>query len=156
MRSKYRKGSLNKPDEHVSFNHAASSSSSSANTSTSQIQNNDIINHVIGLNHNLSTSSSSRKSLISNPTNFQHLQHMGPNDGKIFMHDTNTISSAQRLTNQNYNNLNTNSSATLQNTSTITNHNTLQSDRKYCSLSILKMHSKMFYFKTFSSKECED
>ncbi len=42
------------------------------------------------LNYSSSTASSSgnpnsRKSLISNPINFQHIQHMGPNDGKSFM-----------------------------------------------------------------------
>jgi hypothetical protein len=36
-------------------------------------------------NQSLTHSSNSRKSLISNPINFQHLQHMGPNDGKSFM-----------------------------------------------------------------------
>ena len=31
------------------------------------------------------TNSNSRKSLISHPINFQHIQHMGPHDGKTYM-----------------------------------------------------------------------
>ncbi len=121
MRSKYRKGSLNKTDEaiNVALSNAASSSSS-ATTSTSQIQNsqNNDNNMSSVFNHN--TTSSSRKSLISNPTNFQHLQHMGPNDGKLFMHDTNTLVT-QRSSHPH--NTNTNTSATLQNTSSTSSNN---------------------------------
>ena len=137
MRSKYRKGSLNKHDENITIalNNAAavaSSSSSSATTSVSHMQNSQFHDNVSLFNHN--PTSSSRKSLISNPTNFQHIQHMGPNDGKLFMHDTNTLSSTQRSTNQTYSNLNSNTSATLQNTSTSSssssNHNASITEKK--------------------------
>ena len=102
MRSKYRKGSLNKSDEtYLSL----------LNQSTVTNQTSSSIGQPTGpglpgstaLNYSNSTASSgtavssqqayggagnssnSRKSLISNPINFQHLQHMGPNDGKSFM-----------------------------------------------------------------------
>jgi serine/threonine-protein kinase MRCK len=83
MRSKLRKGSLNKADEQ-SLSILMSSGSSSANSFSTTNPNTSVLiaNQVKDLN------SSSRKSIISNPSNFQHLQHMGPHDGKIFMHDT--------------------------------------------------------------------
>jgi hypothetical protein len=84
VKSKYRKGSLSRNDE------AFLSLSNPSNTSPG-------IQAPIGstaLNYSNSTASSSgashgnsnsRKSLISNPINFQHIHHMGPNDGKSFM-----------------------------------------------------------------------
>lgn len=84
MRSKLRKGSLNKADEQ-SLSILMSSGSSSANSFSITNPNTSVLipNQVKDLN------SSSRKSIISNPSNFQHLQHMGPNEGKLFVHDTN-------------------------------------------------------------------
>lgn len=97
IKSKLRKGSLSRTDEtyqslvnssknyeyhgalHVHHaghtGHAGSTSLSYSNSTVSQ--NNT--------SQNQSSGGSSRKSLISNPINFQHLQHMGPNDGKSFM-----------------------------------------------------------------------
>lgn len=133
MRSKYRKASLNKPDEAITIalNNAASSSSSSATTSTSHMQISQYNDNNSVFNHNLPSSTRKSQAKISNPTNFQHLQHMGPNDGKLFMHDSNTLSSAQRSASHV---LNASVSATLQNTSTSSssssNHNTSNSEKK--------------------------
>lgn len=97
IKSKLRKGSLSRTDEtyqslvnasknyehHPAHGHhhhhaagAAVVGSTSLSYSNSTVSQN---------NTSQQSSSSSRKSLISNPINFQHLQHMGPNDGKSFM-----------------------------------------------------------------------
>lgn len=40
------------------------------------------------------SASNSRKSLISNPINFQHIQHLGPNDGKSVIINDSTVAAA--------------------------------------------------------------
>jgi len=88
IKSKFRKGSLSRTEENylslvgnatfiaqqnqLPLPHPTSTGSTALNYSNSNVSNQ-------------SQSSNSRKSLISNPINFQHLQHMGPNDGKSFM-----------------------------------------------------------------------
>lgn len=92
IKSKLRKGSLSRTDEtyqslvnssknyehHPAHLHGAGGGvgSTSLSYSNSTVSQN---------NTSQQSSSSSRKSLISNPINFQHLQHMGPNDGRSFM-----------------------------------------------------------------------
>jgi len=94
VKSKLRKGSLSRTDDtYMSLVNTVRDQSlsgqqqgqfNSTNGSTSLNYSNSGVsqsNHHTG--H--TTSTSSRKSLISNPINFQHLQHMGPSDGKSFM-----------------------------------------------------------------------
>lgn len=100
MRSKLRKGSLSKADESTlsvlmlsqhSGNSSAASFSNTTNgnkehaASNGNTSTNSGGGTVAGAGVNSASSSSSRKSLISNPSNFQHLQHMGPSDGKMLM-----------------------------------------------------------------------
>jgi len=100
MRSKLRKGSLSKADEStlsvlMLSQHSGNSSAASFSNTTNGTKEHAMSNGntsstsgggtVAGAGVNSASSSSSRKSLISNPTNFQHLHHMGPSDGKMLM-----------------------------------------------------------------------
>jgi hypothetical protein len=89
VKSKLRKASLSRSDE--TYLTLSNNSTSSAGQPQ---QPQPIVGGSTALNYSNSTASSSgasnsnsnsRKSLISNPINFQHLQHMGPSDGKTFM-----------------------------------------------------------------------
>lgn len=103
IKSKYRKGSLSRADEtHLSLSNSISSSSNQTGSGgLGGMQQQQISTSGSPLNYSNSnassgsggtnvtqsqTNSTSRKSLISNPINFQHIQHMGPHDGKSFMH----------------------------------------------------------------------
>jgi hypothetical protein len=95
VKSKLRKASLSRSDE--TYLTLSNNSTSSAGH---QQQTQPIMGGSTALNYSNSTASSSgasnsnsnsRKSLISNPINFQHLQHMGPNDGKTFMSEPPTL-----------------------------------------------------------------
>ena len=90
VKSKFRKGSLSRTDEtYLSLVNPAKEQVAAP------VQQQAVVGQgSTALNYSNSTVSqsncsqgnpSSRKSLISNPINFQHLQHMGPNDGKSFM-----------------------------------------------------------------------
>ena len=108
MRSKYRKGSLNKADETYLSLLNQSSVTNHTSSSVGAQPSSAVATGSTALNYSNSTASSgtavsqqapyvasgassgggggsSRKSLISNPINFQHLQHMGPNDGKSLL-----------------------------------------------------------------------
>lgn len=99
IKSKYRKGSLSRADEtHLSLSNSMSNTSNNTNnhqstaTPTTTSGSAGSGSPLTYSNSNASSGSggtvqsNSRKSLISNPINFQHIQHMGPNDGKTFMH----------------------------------------------------------------------
>ncbi len=93
VKSKLRKGSLSRTDDtYLSLVNTARDQSLSgqqqaqfnnANGSTSLNYSNSAASQANSAAN--TTSTSSRKSLISNPINFQHRQHMGPSDGKSFM-----------------------------------------------------------------------
>ena len=90
VKSKYRKGSLNRggvnaDDTHLSLLSASTSSQPGVGGSGSPL-NYSNSNASSSGSHGGQHEGNSRKSLISNPINFQHIQHMGPNDGKTFMH----------------------------------------------------------------------
>ncbi len=91
IKSKFRKGSLSRNDEAY-----LSLTNNVANTSISGANNEKPSGGSTALNYSNSNASSSnstsRKSLISNPINFQHIQHIGPSDGKSIM--TSDISTA--------------------------------------------------------------
>lgn len=90
VKSKYRKGSLSKSDENYlnktsspNNNGTLAGGSGSGSGSTGLNYSNSNVSSFMGFN--------SRKSLISNPINFQHLHHMGPSDGKsVIYSDLNT------------------------------------------------------------------
>ena len=87
IKSKFRKGSLSRTEE----NYLSLVGNASFITQQNQAPppphptGSTALNYSNSNVSNQSQSSNSRKSLISNPINFQHLQHMGPNDGKSFM-----------------------------------------------------------------------
>ena len=91
IKTKYRKGSLSRADEtHLSL----------SNSTNSTINQGPPIGGSTALNYSNSNASSSgasqsnstsRKSLISNPINFQHIKHMGPSDGKTYLTTDNQI-----------------------------------------------------------------
>lgn len=99
IKSKFRKSSLNRSEEtYLSL----------ANTTL----NNNTLNHTghqgsTALNYSSSSASAcanSRKSLISGPINFQHIQHIGPNESKSLMSSENSgglppLSGTSRLVN---------------------------------------------------------
>lgn len=96
IKSKFRKGSLSRSDEtYLSLANTTVNSASLINQPTPAGANNPPQGGSTALNYSNSTASSgtsnSRKSLISNPINFQHIRHMGPNDGKSYM-VTDTVS----------------------------------------------------------------
>ena len=98
MRSKLRKGSLSKADESSLSMYMGNSSMASArfdaSSSFNESQKGEPLassqrsangNSSAAVFSSVSSSSSSRKSLISNPSNFLHVQHMGPQDGKMLL-----------------------------------------------------------------------
>jgi trimeric autotransporter adhesin len=94
IKSKYRKGSLNRgdndnylsistPNHQLQHQNSQQSGQPPQQGSTSLNYSNSSASSTGGGSHYpLSNTSTSRKSLISNPMNFMHIQHMGPNDGK--------------------------------------------------------------------------
>lgn len=85
IKSKFRKGSLSRSDE-TYFSLANTTANNSTLNQPTPSGGSTALNYS---NSTASTSgtANSRKSLISNPINFQHLHHMGPNDGKSFISD---------------------------------------------------------------------
>jgi hypothetical protein len=98
IKSKYRKGSLSRADEtHLSLSNSMSNTTTTTTATTGSGGSGSPLTYsnsnassgsggTVNNNQMQTNNSNSRKSLISNPINFQHIQHMGPNDGKTYMH----------------------------------------------------------------------
>jgi serine/threonine-protein kinase MRCK len=104
-KSKYRKGSLSRSDE-ASFSTTLGKMSPN-NGTLLLITGGGGSNGLNYSNSNVSSNSgggsgglNSRKSLISHPSNFQHIHHMGPSDGKSLIYSDN---SSHVVVNQSHN-----------------------------------------------------
>ena len=89
VKSKFRKGSLSRTDEtYLSLVNPVKEQVAAPVQQQQAGQGSTALNYsnsTVSQSNSSQGNASSRKSLISNPINFQHLQHMGPNDGKSFM-----------------------------------------------------------------------